>query len=164
MLVSHEKFFFFDCGVYRSIRPSGPLDLREEIEGPSLEGLVFQHLRAWIDYRGADMKIHFWRTQAGNEVDFILYGSEGFHAIEVKNSKSIRSLDLHGLKAFKTDFPESTTLLLYRGEETIDRDGIRCMPVDIFLKNLSPKDPFPEVGASRAPRKAGVDVTTFSSE
>jgi predicted AAA+ superfamily ATPase len=143
LLVSHAKFYFFDCGVYRSIRPAGPLDLREEVEGPSLEGLVFQHLRAWIDYRRADMKIHFWRTRAGNEVDFILYGSEGFHAIEVKNSRSIRPTDLHGLKAFRTDFPEAIPLLLYRGEETIDRDDIRCMPVDLFLKRLDPKQSFP---------------------
>jgi predicted AAA+ superfamily ATPase len=142
-LVSHAKFYFFDCGVFRSLRPSGPIDIREEIEGPSLEGLVFQHLRAWIDYRGADLKIHFWRTLAGNEVDFILYGGEGFHAIEVKNSASIRPVDLHGLKAFKTDFPESTTLLLYRGEETIERNGIRCMPVDHFLKILNPQSPLP---------------------
>jgi uncharacterized protein len=142
-LVSHAKFYFFDCGVFRSLRPSGPIDVREEIEGPSLEGLVFQHLRAWIDYRGADLKIHFWRTLAGNEVDFVLYGGEGFHAIEVKNCSAIRPIDLHGLKAFKTDFPESTTLFLYRGDEAIERDGIRCMPVDHFLRKLNPKDPFP---------------------
>lgn len=25
-LVTHEKFYFFDCGVYKSVRPAGPLD------------------------------------------------------------------------------------------------------------------------------------------
>jgi uncharacterized protein len=137
-MVAHAKLFFFDCGVYRSLRPSGPLDPREEIEGPSLEGLVFQHLRAWIDYRGADLKLFFWRTQAGNEVDFILYGNDGFYAIEVKNSQSIRPKDLHGLQAFTADFPEARALFLYRGADTIERSGIRCIPVDSFLRELTP--------------------------
>ena len=44
--VGHDKFFYFDTGVYRSLRPAGPLDRPEEIEGMALEGLVAQHLRA----------------------------------------------------------------------------------------------------------------------
>ena len=51
-LVGHDKFYFFDAGVFRSIRPKGPLDRPAEIDGAALEGLVFQHLRAWNDYSG----------------------------------------------------------------------------------------------------------------
>ena len=47
-LSSHPKFYFFDAGVFRSIRPAGPLDAPQEIDGAALEGLVAQHLRAWI--------------------------------------------------------------------------------------------------------------------
>ena len=32
-LVTHPKFFYFDAGVYRSLRPAGPLDAPQEIEG-----------------------------------------------------------------------------------------------------------------------------------
>jgi predicted AAA+ superfamily ATPase len=84
-LVKQSKFYFFDCGVYKSIRPSGPLDLPEEINGAALEGLVAQHLRAWIDYSDNKNKLFFWRTKSGTEVDFIVYGNE-FTAIEVKHS------------------------------------------------------------------------------
>ena len=31
--VAHNKLYLFDCGVFRSLRPSGPLDRREEIAG-----------------------------------------------------------------------------------------------------------------------------------
>src|SRR5262249_30238760 len=48
-LAAHPKFFWFDTGVFRSARPMGPLDRPEEIAGAALEGLVAQHLRAWID-------------------------------------------------------------------------------------------------------------------
>jgi predicted AAA+ superfamily ATPase len=102
--------------------------------------MVFQHLRAWIDYRQSDMRIYFWRTRAGNEVDFILYGSEGFYAIEVKNGRIIRKPDLRELKTFGTDYPECKTVLLYRGEETIENEGVLCYPVDKFLCNLHPSE------------------------
>ena len=137
-VVAHAKLYFFDCGVFRSLRPAGPLDVREEIAGPALEGLVLQHLRAWISYGGADCRVHFWRTRGGSEVDFVLYGGAGFHAIEVKNSRSVRPRDLRGLRTFHEDYPESSPLLLYRGDEALERHGVRCLPVDRFLRELIP--------------------------
>ena len=41
-LMQHQKFDVFDTGVFRSLRPRGPLDAPEEIDGPSLEGLAAQ--------------------------------------------------------------------------------------------------------------------------
>ena len=49
-LVSHPKFYLFDVGVYRAIRPMGPLDSPEAIDGDALETLVLQHIRAFNDY------------------------------------------------------------------------------------------------------------------
>jgi len=63
--VAHEKFYFFDVGVYRSLRQVGFLDKDSEIDGPGLEGLVLQHLRAWNDYQGAPYKLYYWRTPFG---------------------------------------------------------------------------------------------------
>lgn len=34
-LVSHPKFYFFDVGLYRTLRPVGPLDMPEEVGGHS---------------------------------------------------------------------------------------------------------------------------------
>ncbi|MBN1549873.1 ATP-binding protein, partial [bacterium] len=100
-LVSHPKFYFFDSGVFRSIRPKGPLDSPHEIDGAALEGLVLQHLNAWNAYRNTPLSISFWRSRGGVEVDFILYGDEGIFAIEVKNSDKIRPDDLRSLNEFK---------------------------------------------------------------
>ncbi len=139
----HSKFYFFDCGVFRAVRPAGPIDSETEIGGPLLEGLVLQHLRAWIDYRNGDMKLYYWRTQAGNEVDFVLYGADGFYAIEVKNSIMIRKRDLRGLKTFHEDYPESKVLFLYRGSEKIEQEGVLCMSVEEFVGNLHPSHDIP---------------------
>ncbi len=55
-LVSHPKFYLFDAGVYRSLRRTSVMDVAEEIQGGSLEGLVFQHLQAWCDYSKGNIK------------------------------------------------------------------------------------------------------------
>ena len=137
-VTAHPKFYFFDCGVFRSLRPTGPLDRREEIEGHALEGLVAEHLRAWCAYRENAPKLYFWRTRAGVEVDFIVYGEDTFTAIEVKNTNRIHPEDLRGLRNFQEIYPEATPILLYRGDERLRKDKIWCIPIDKFLISLYP--------------------------
>lgn len=145
LLVQHNKFYLFDPGVFNELRPKGFIDRVEEIEGQALEGLVFLHLQAWIDYGLTKAKIFYWRTRAGSEVDFIVYGEDCFFAIEVKNSNPVRPEDLTALKSFKSDYPECTTLLLYRGQDRLKIQDILCLPIESFLKNLVPG--FPIVAA-----------------
>ena len=140
-LTFHPKFYYFDAGIFRSIRPSGPLDSPQEIDGAALEGLVAQHLRAWISYGGDLCSLFFWRTKSGNEVDFVVYGKDTFYAIEVKNSAKIHPKSVGGLIAFKEDYPEAKTCLLYRGTERIKIKNVLCIPCEEFLLNLYPKRP-----------------------
>jgi predicted AAA+ superfamily ATPase len=136
-LSQHPKFYFFDVGVFRALRKMGPGDSSQEIDGPALEGLIFQHLRSWIHYTKGRHNLYFWRTKAGLEVDFIIHGENDFWAIEVKNSRIVSPDDIKGLKHFVEDYPEVKTLLLYRGPRT-EYNNILCMPVDEFLKKLQP--------------------------
>jgi len=138
-LVSRPKFYYFDSGVFYNLRAKGPLDQSTEIAGLSLEGLVAQHLRAWIDYQSATHELYYWRTRSGVEVDFIVYGEKGFWAIEVKNSTQIFAKDLRGLKNLSQDYPEATLLFLYRGKEKLKKDNIYCIPVEDFLISLNPQ-------------------------
>lgn len=141
VLIKQAKFFFADCGVFRSLRPSGPLDRAEEIDGAALEGLVYQHLRAWADYSSRKHDVYFWRTQAGTEVDFVVYGESEFCALEVKNSGRVSRGDLKGLKAFRDDYPESRVALLYRGKDRLKIDDVWCLPCTDFLRTLTPDQP-----------------------
>lgn len=135
-LIQHEKFYLFDAGVFRALRPRGFLDRVEEMHGAALEGLVAQQLRAWIDYSDDHAKLYFWRTKSGVEVDFVVYGEKQFVAIEVKNARQISVVDLRGLKTFREDYPEAKAIMLYRGSEQLLIDDIVCLPVDVFLKQL----------------------------
>ncbi|MEJ2203966.1 MAG: DUF4143 domain-containing protein [Gemmatimonadota bacterium] len=138
-MAGHPKLYLFDAGVFRSLRPAGPLDRPEEIEGAALEGLVAQHLRAWVAYSMAGFDLYTWRTRSGVEVDFVLYGPGGFWAIEVKNTRDVRSADLRGLRAFREDYPEAVALLLYRGDRRLEKRDVLCLPADRFLAELRPE-------------------------
>ena len=137
-LAAHPKFYLFDTGVFRSLRPRGPLDSPEETEGQALEGLVAQHLMAWLAYSREKSDLYFWRTRSGVEVDFVVYGPRGLWALEVKNTATIRPADLRGLKSFRDEYPESSVILLYRGRERMLREGILCLPCGDFLTRLLP--------------------------
>lgn len=134
--VVHPKFYFFDCGIFRTIRPRGPLDSDEEISGAAIETAVFQHLRAWIDYLGNPFTIHFWRSRQGHEVDFVLYGPRSLHAIEVKRTAHPRAADLSGLRAFKEEYPPAQLHLVYTGTRHEMAEGVNFTPLEAFLRNL----------------------------
>jgi len=140
-LAAHPKLYFFDTGVFRSLRPQGPLDRPEEIDGAALEGFVAQHLRAWIAYSGDKKELFYWRTRSGVEVDFVIYGVSGITAIEVKNSAQIRSEDLRGLRSFHQDYSRSQSLFLYRGRERRKIGDVLCVPIAEFLSQLRPGQP-----------------------
>lgn len=135
-LITHPKFYYFDVGVYRIIRPKGPLDSAAEEDGASLETLFLQQLSAINDYYNLNYKIHYWRTQSGAEVDFVIYGEHGLFAFEIKRKARIISKDLSGLSLFLSDYPEAKCFLLYGGQRRYFDNDIEVIPFEHALKNL----------------------------
>jgi len=136
-LVSHSKFYLFDPGVYRILRPKGPLDVPEEMEGACLETLFLLHLRAFNDYFRLGYQLYFWRTGNQTEVDFVAYGEKGLLAFEIKRGRSINRFDLTGLRAFSSDYPMAKCYLLYGGDHEEFHDGIHVLPFESGLKQLA---------------------------
>lgn len=134
-LISHNKFYFFDTGVFRALRPSGPLDSDEEIDGPALETLFLQELRALNDYYDLDFKIYYWRSVAKLEVDFVLYGPKIFRAIEIKRKSVITDNDLRGLRAFSADYPEAKCYLFCTAKNIEYRGNITIIPIKKAFSN-----------------------------
>lgn len=135
-MVSHTKFYFFDAGIYRTIRPMGPLDNPESVSGVALETLFLQNLQAINDYYNFGYKIYFYRTALGVEVDFILYGERGIMAFEIKRSDKIPRSDLRGLRAFLSDYPTAKGYFVYGGKRRIREGKIEIVPLEDALKNL----------------------------
>jgi len=136
-LSQHAKFYYFDAGIYQNLRPKGPLDNKQEINGAALEGLFLQELKAINAYLDKRYNFYFWRTQAGKEVDIILYGQNGFKAFEIKLTDRFNKKDLSGLKSFAEDYPEAECYFIYQGEQEKIINGIKILPANIALKKLS---------------------------
>ncbi len=123
-------------GVYRTIRPQGPLDTSTEIDGAALETLFLQEARAYNDYFELGYSFYYWRTRDKKEVDFVLYGNKGFIAFEIKRKARLDSKDFKGLKAFSEDYPEAKLYLLYGGQESYHEGNVQVMPFQEALRNL----------------------------
>jgi predicted AAA+ superfamily ATPase len=127
-VLAHPKFFFFDTGVFQAIRPRGPLDAPDQIQGLALETLMLQHLRALNDYGQLGYQLHYWRTPAGDEVDFVLHGERVLLAFEVKMTDRLRAEDFAGLHCFAEDYPQARRYLVYLGRRPGHERGIEILP------------------------------------
>jgi hypothetical protein len=61
-----------------------------------------------------------------------------FWAIEVKRRARIERRDLAGLQAFGADYPQAQRWLLSLAPEALTIDGIRCEPLEAWLRQLKP--------------------------
>lgn len=136
-LVSHPKFYYFDVGIYRTIRPMGPLDSPEEAEGIAFESLFFQEAMAINDYLKLGYKVYYWRTSNGQEVDFVLYGKRGILAFEIKRRNKITAKHNRGLRSFLEDYPEARAYLIYNGNRILREGNIKILPIQYTLENLA---------------------------
>ena len=135
-MASHPKFYFFDAGVFRTLRPMGPLDTPEEAQGAALETLFLQEVKAVNDYSNYGYALFYWRAVTELEVDFVLYGPRGIRAFEIKRKSRIQDRDLKGLKVFLKQYPMSKAFCLYGGERRMTDEQIEIIPFVDALKNL----------------------------
>ena len=135
-LAVHHKFYFFDVGVYRTLRPAGPLDAPEEIQGAALETLLLQELMGINDCLRLGYKIYYWRTSNNIEVDMVLYGKKGIRAFEIKRTGKVSSRMLRGLKAFLRDYPVARACFLYGGLRRMREGNIEILPIRDAIRDL----------------------------
>lgn len=101
------KFYFFDNGVTRAVlgmlsAPPGPLE-----RGRLFEQWFIQEVRRLNDYGDLDLRLSFWRTSHGAEVDLIVErAGKIIGAYECKSAAGVSAADLTGLKAFGETHPK----------------------------------------------------------
>ncbi|MEK6624332.1 MAG: AAA family ATPase [Bdellovibrionota bacterium] len=135
-ITRHPKFFFFDVGVFRALRPRGPLDRPEEIDGPALEGLLLQELIAENEYLNRKYNFFCWKAQKSLDVDIVMYGPAGLIAIEIKRTARLRGGELDGLKLFKKDYPMAKTYFIWGSDEERNIDGVNIIAMQKFLTQI----------------------------
>ncbi|MFN0118510.1 MAG: ATP-binding protein [Elusimicrobiota bacterium] len=135
-LTLHSKFYFFDVGIYRTIRPMGPLDSIEEVEGIALETLFFQELMTLNNSLGLGYRLYYWRTSNGQEVDFVLYGPRGLFVFEIKRTGKFKIEMLSGIQSFLREYPMAKSYLVYMGERSLFEGKTQIIPAKKILQNL----------------------------
>lgn len=102
-----------------------------EPAGAHLENYVLNDLLAWRDARTTPAEVLFWRTHAGDEVDFVIEHEDALIAVEVKTGSRPREKDLRGLRAFREEYGGRVkgALLLHDGDEVSWlADGVLGLP------------------------------------
>ena len=135
-IVTHPKFYFFDTGIFQTLRPKGPLDSASEIGGPALENLFFQNLISVNDSLSLGYNFYYHQTVGGSEVDFVAYGPRGFFAFEIKHSPHFSPSQLRGLTAFGEEYPEAKLYFIYTGTQKLYAKNITILPAHTALLTL----------------------------
>jgi len=128
-LVAAPKFYFCDPGIARELRGSNFREARHA-DGHLFETLIANELFAYLSYRRLRTPIHFYRTHAGAEVDFVI--DNGGIAIEATlQGNNIRAQDLRGMNDFLQRYPKARAIVvsLSTRARCIERDG---RPIDIL--------------------------------
>ena len=135
-MIQARKFYFADVGVVNVLARRGRIEPRSELFGKALESWIFHELSAFAAYRAPDLRLSYWRTAAGIEVDFVLGDAEV--GIEVKSTAHADDTHLRGLRALRADQPSNKKLICVCTETRARRtqDGIDILPVAEFLSRL----------------------------
>ena len=107
-LVKTPKIYFTDTGTLCFL--TGLRDPRHAAEGP-LGGTLFEtavlaEISRTLWHRGKEPRIHFWRTAAGAEVDFLVEDGTELIPIEVKLSATPRPRMAAGIERLRRDLGE----------------------------------------------------------
>jgi predicted AAA+ superfamily ATPase len=92
---------FLDSGLLVAPRQFSPAPPQADPDrfGPLLESFVWAELRKLIDWSDHRITLSHFRTEGGDEVDFILEDRQGrVVGIEVKASATLRRGDFSGLR------------------------------------------------------------------
>jgi predicted AAA+ superfamily ATPase len=113
-LIKAPKLYWSDTAL--ALHLAGETEPR----GPHLENLILMDLLAWRDTQARRPEILYWRTAAGEEVDFVIETPARTIPIEVKAATRVSASDARGLESFLEEYADSSDggLLVYAGSET----------------------------------------------
>lgn len=134
----HPKLYWIDHGIVRAVNNKFS-ELYPEERGAVFEGWMASVLFAYKEYKNVFDNWYYWSpaTAKKTEVDFLLERGDEYIALEVKDTKRIKSVHLNGLKAIDELKGLKRKILIYSGDKKlITGDRIEVYPVLDFLEIL----------------------------
>jgi predicted AAA+ superfamily ATPase len=135
--VARPKFYLFDPGVARALagRLREPLERAER--GFLLETWVLHELRAAMAFQNLGGQLHYWRTPAGAEVDFVWARAGRAVGVEVKAAATWRSEYSAPLKTLIGEGVLTAGFGVYTGSADLKDGPLRIWPRKRFLRELT---------------------------
>jgi len=136
-LLKSPKVYFCDLGIRNfAIGSFGEFEYRPD-KGAILENSVYLSLK---ERSGPAMSVHFWRTKAGAEVDFVVLKGLEPIPFEVKATKMKEARISKSLRSFiQTYQPHKAycVTLSYRGSQRVEKTEVSfLMPEDLCESKL----------------------------
>ncbi len=130
--ICSSKYYFFDTGVVRQMQGRGVLSEGTAEFGGAFETFLMHELTAFNDYKRS-VRLSFWRSTSGYEVDFIM---DDHTAVEAKAKSVITSADLRSLEAIAEEhrFQRLVCVCLEKRPRKIGT--IEIVPYRDFLEEL----------------------------
>lgn len=137
-ITSNPIFYFIDNGFRNQALHNllGPLDIRQD-KGLLIQNALFQELLKFKVQHFYDYTIHFWRTQSGAEVDFILHGhAELIIPIEAKYRSLTQPTVSRGFRSFIEAYSPSQAFIITKNYNNMIKVG-ECHVYFISFNQLS---------------------------
>ncbi|HSN76109.1 MAG TPA: ATP-binding protein [Anaerolineae bacterium] len=122
-LLKSPRVFWSDVGLavfLAGYYSTGELSHAREL-GAFFETLIYQHLRVSCSLLTPRGRLHFWRTQTGDEVDFVIEHGRRVVGIEVKMTDAPGYRHAAGLVKFLGEHPQAVGGILLHGGQQIRR-------------------------------------------
>jgi predicted AAA+ superfamily ATPase len=131
--IQTAKFYFFDTGVTHTLSGTKSLERNSNLWGESFEHFIAMELRAFLSYQRIKIKLEFWRSVNGQEVDFVI---DEILAVEVKSTQKVTNSDLKGLKTLAEENKFKQLICVSNDKLDRENDGIQILNWQTFLKRL----------------------------
>jgi len=137
-LVKTPKIYFSDTGMASHLTGADdwPLLDKQGNAGPMVETWIASELLKLMPLLDHRMRLYFWRTQTGQEVDFLIERGRDLVAIEVKWTHRIEASDIRNLEQCAEDLKDRLcfSVVLYGGTEIVPLSRkIVALPFPVFF-------------------------------
>lgn len=139
-LTSSPKIHFIDNGVRNQLIRNFSPDLQRRVDrGKLFENWVFSEIKKVLPLQAG---LHFWRSKAGAEVDFVIEQAGKLLAVEAKFSSHIRPKLSRSARSFIQAYQPEALIVVnpsLQADILIERTPVRFLPPVSFarwLKNL----------------------------
>lgn len=136
-LSGHPKFYFFDTGVCNAL-----CNRLSDVPDPATRGRMFEHWVIIETYRlliyyFPDIRMYYWRTNTGMEVDLIFVKAQKIvAACEIKSTKRVSRTDLSGLRSFLDDNPAVPCYVIADVPNSFTLDQVEVLTWKSFFDKL----------------------------